>query len=58
MPGDKSKRAKADWSRLAGGKKCEVAHIVKNIMQDQVRRLIRKLSNDRAKLDATAAKIT
>jgi hypothetical protein len=59
MPDDKRKRGKADRSRVAGKEGYEVAYFAKKhgITQDQARRLIRKLGNDRAKLDAAAAKI-
>jgi hypothetical protein len=59
MPDNKSKRGKPDRSRVAGEEPYEVAYFAKKheITQDQARRLIRILGNDRAKLDAAAAKI-
>lgn len=56
---DKSKVGGADRSRVAGGEGYEVSYFAKKhgISTEKARELIDRLGNDRAKLDAAAAKL-
>jgi hypothetical protein len=59
MADDNSKRGGRDRSRVAAGEGYEVAYFAKKhgITQEQARDLIKRVGNDRAKLDAAAAKL-
>lgn len=59
MPDDKTKRGAADRRKVAGGEAYEVAYFARKhgITADQARALIKRVGNDRKKLDAAAEKL-
>ncbi|MBD3849111.1 DUF3606 domain-containing protein [Bosea sp. SSUT16] len=59
MADDKSKRGSADRRRVAAGEGYEVSYFAKKhgITKDQAESLIKRIGNDRAKLDAAAEKL-
>ena len=59
MADNKSKRGGADRSKVAGGEGYEVAYFARKhgITKDQAEGLIKKIGNDREKLNAAAAKL-
>ncbi|WP_454887788.1 DUF3606 domain-containing protein [Sphingomonas oryzagri] len=59
MADDKSKRGEADRRQVAGGEGYEVNYFARKhgISRDQAEDLIRRVGNDRAKLDAAAEKL-
>lgn len=60
MPDDKTKQGQQDRSRVAGDEPYEVEYFAARhgLSQGQARDLIKRFGNDRAKLDAEAAKLT
>ena len=60
MADHKSKRGRGDRARVAAGEGYEVAYFAQKhgITTAQARDLIAKIGNDRAKLDAAAAKLS
>jgi hypothetical protein len=60
MADDKSKRGGPDRARVAGGEGYEVDYFAKKhgISTTKAKELIDRIGNDRAKLDAAAAKLT
>jgi hypothetical protein len=56
MSDDKTKRGAVDRARVAGGEDYEVEHFARKhgITPAQVRELIARVGNDRAKLEAAA----
>jgi hypothetical protein len=59
MPDNKKKTGKADRNKVSGSEPYEVAYFAKKhgITQAQTKVLIKKVGNNRAKLDAAAAKL-
>lgn len=59
MADDKSKRGGADRRRVAGGEGYEVGYFARKhaITRDQAQDLIKRVGNDREKLNAAAAKL-
>jgi hypothetical protein len=59
MADDKSKRGNADRRRVAGGEGYEVSYFARkhDITKDQAEGLIKRIGNDRAKLNAAAEKL-
>ncbi|CAA0129206.1 DUF3606 domain-containing protein [Bradyrhizobium sp. INPA01-394B] len=59
MADDKSKRGNADRRRVAGGEGYEVSYFAKKhgITKDQAEGLIKRIGNDRNKLNAAAEKL-
>jgi hypothetical protein len=59
MADDKSKRGEPDRRQVAGDEPYEVGYFAKKhgISRDRAEMLIEKFGNDRAKLDAEAAKL-
>lgn len=59
MADDKSKRGGADRKRVAGGEGYEVSYFARKhgISKDQAQDLIKRVGNDREKLNAAASKI-
>lgn len=59
MADDKSKRGGADRREVAGGEGYEVDYFARKhgISRDQAEDLIRRVGNDREKLDAAAEKL-
>lgn len=59
MADDKNKRGAGDRARVAGGEGYEVAYFADKhgITRQQAEELIRTVGNDRAELDAAAAKL-
>jgi len=59
MADDKSKRGAADRRRVAGGEGYEVNYFARkhSISKDQAQDLIKRVGNDREKLNAAAAKL-
>ncbi len=59
MADDKSKRGAADRSKVAGGEGYEVNYFARKhgITKDQAEGLIKKIGNNRDKLNAAAAKL-
>jgi hypothetical protein len=59
MADDLTNRGSRDRDRVSGSEPYEVEHFARKhgITPDQVRDLIREVGNDRAKLDAAAAKL-
>jgi hypothetical protein len=59
MVDDKSKRGGSDRKRFAGGEGYEVNYFAKkhDITKQQAEDLIKKVGNDREKLNAAAAKL-
>lgn len=59
MADDKSKRGVADRRRVAGGEGYEVSYFARKhgISKDQAQDLIKRVGNDREKLNAAASKI-
>ena len=59
MADDKSKRGGPDRARVAGGQGYEVAYFAKKhgISQEEAKRLIEQIGNDREKLDQAAEKL-
>lgn len=59
MADDKLKRGGADRRQVAGGEGYEVNYFARKhgITKDQARSLIKKIGNDREKLNAAAAKL-
>lgn len=60
MADDKTKTGGADRDRVAGGETYEIDYFAKKhgISRDQAQQLIDQHGNDRATLDAAAAKLT
>lgn len=58
MADDKSKRGKADRSRVAGGEVYEVAYLKKKTgaTEAQIRAAMKKVGNSRAKIEAELKK--
>ncbi len=58
MPDNKSKRGKADRSRVSGNEGYEVSYFARkhDITQEQARNLIKKVGNNRDKLNKAAGK--
>lgn len=59
MPDNKSKRGGADRRKVAGGEGYEVSYFARKhgISKEQAAALIRKIGNDREKLNAAAVKM-
>ena len=59
MADDKSKRGNVDRRRVAGGEGYEVSYFAKKhgITKDQAEGLIKRIGNDRNKLNAAAEKL-
>jgi len=59
MADDKSKRGNADRRRVDGGEGYEVAYFARKhgITKDQAEGLIKRIGNDRTKLNAAAEKL-
>jgi hypothetical protein len=59
MADDKTKTGAADRARVAGGEGYEVDYFARKhgITKDQAEDLIKRIGNDREKLDAAAAKL-
>jgi hypothetical protein len=59
MADNKSKRGGADRSKVAGGEGYEVDYFARKhgISRSQAEDMIKKIGNDRAKLNAAAAKL-
>jgi hypothetical protein len=59
MADNKSKRGAADRRQVAGGEGYEVNYLARKhgISKDQAEGLIKKIGNDREKLNAAAAKL-
>lgn len=59
MPDDKSKRGAPDRRMVAGAEAYEVSYFARKhgITQNEARALIKRIGNNRAKLDAAAAKM-
>jgi len=59
MADNKSKRGAPDRRQVAGGEGYEVNHFARKhgISKDQAEGLIKKIGNDRDKLNAAAAKV-
>jgi hypothetical protein len=59
MADNKSKRGKADRRKVAGGEGYEVSYFARKhgITADQAKTLIKKIGNDRAKLNKAAEKL-
>ena len=59
MADDKSKRGAADRKRVAGGEGYEVSYFARKhgISKDQAQDLIKRVGNDRKKLNAAAGKL-
>jgi hypothetical protein len=59
MADNKSKRGKPDRSRVAGNEGYEVSYFARkhNISADQARALIKKIGNNREKLNKAAEKL-
>jgi hypothetical protein len=59
MADNKSKRGRQDRSRVAGNEGYEVSYFARKhgITLEQARKLIQRIGNDRAKLNAAAAKL-
>ena len=59
MPDNKSKRGKADRSRVAGNEGYEVRYFASKhgITQEQARNLIKKIGNNREKLNKAAERL-
>lgn len=59
MADDKSKRGAADRRRVAGGEGYEANYFARkhSISKDQAQDLIKRVGNDREKLNAAAAKL-
>ena len=59
MADNKSKRGAADRRQVAGGEGYEVNYFARKhgISKDQAKGLIKKIGNDREKLNAAAAKL-
>ena len=59
MPDDKTKRSDRDRSRVAGGQGYEVRYFARKhgLSVQQAGDLIKKVGNDRAKLNAAAEKL-
>jgi len=59
MPDNKSKRGKADRNKVAGNEGYEVNYFTykHGITRADARKLIKKVGNDRAKLNRAAAKL-
>jgi hypothetical protein len=58
MPDDKSKRGRADRNKVAGGEAYEVDYVAKKlgVTAEQVKSAIKKVGNDRAKVEAELRK--
>jgi len=59
MADDKSKRGAGDRARVAGGEGYEVSYFARkhDITTQQAKNLIKKVGNDREKLNEAAAKL-
>lgn len=59
MADSKSKRGKADRSQVAGGEGYEVSYFARkhDIPKSQAEELIKRIGNDRAKLNEAAQKL-
>jgi len=59
MPDNKSKRGKSDRSRVSGGEGYEVNYFANKhgITREQARNLIKKVGNNRDKLNRAAEKL-
>jgi hypothetical protein len=59
MPDNKSKRGKADRSRVAGNEGYEVRYFASKhrITQEEARNLIKKIGNNREKLNKAAERL-
>jgi hypothetical protein len=59
MPDNKAKRGGADRKRVAGGEGYEVSYFARkhDITKVQAQDLIKRIGNDREKLNAAAAKL-
>ena len=59
MPDDKKKVGGTDRKRVAGGEGYEVSYFARkhDISTEQARDLIKKIGNDREKLNAAASKL-
>lgn len=59
MPDNKSKRGGPDRRKVAGGEGYEISYFARKhgISKEQAAALIRKIGNDREKLNAAAAKL-
>jgi len=60
MADDKSKRGGQDRRRVSGSEGCEVGYFARKhgIRREQAEGLIKRVGNDRAKLNAAAEKLT